>query len=414
MRAYKATVFKDTRWNRSWIVRWSELTDTGKRLRKSKAFKRQRDAQSFAARKTRELRGEVCQAADETDELILGLGDTPVSAFVDTYLERRKTDGLRAATLGLFRGSLSRLVSCFGPSRAIATITTDDLSRFLAEQRMLVDGRTDQPLAKSSRNGIIRDLRTMFSFAEAWGYLAKSPMTGIRMLKVHQDDKRGWYYFSPSDLRALLRAAPTLREKAVYAMAYGTGLRFGELFALQPEDIDLAEEYVHVRSRDGDACTPPFRIKDHERRSVPLPRYAARLTAGWMRRRPVGSPFLFITPERFAFIQARWQRLRARGEQWENRFLANNVVRDLKRHAKLAGIVPDASITMHSLRKSYGRNGARCLSPEVLQEYMGHSNVATTLTYYSKRGADDDAHARLVLDALFKGGPMQNAKLSDV
>ena len=32
----------------------------------------------------------------------------------------------------------------------------------------------------------------------------------------------------------------------------------------------------------------------------------------------------------------------------------------------------------------------------------------------SYKGADDDAHARRVLDALFRGGPMHNSKLSDV
>ena len=154
------------------------------------------------------------------------------------------------------------------------------------------------------------------------------------------------------------------------------------------------------------AATPPFRIKDHEQRSVPMPEYVARLAAGWMRNRVKGSPYLFITPERYGFVQAKWRKLRSRGEQWQNRFLLNNVVRDLKSHAKRAGIAPNGPITMHCLRKSYGRNGARCLSPEVLKEYMGHSNIATTLTYYSKRNADDDVHARWILDALLKGKPV--------
>ena len=414
MRACKASVFKDARWNRPWIVRWSEPTEAGKRVRKSKSFSRQRDAQSFAAKKTRELRGELCEAAEETREGPSGLGDKPLSAFVDMYRQRRKAEGLRAATLELFRDNLSRLVSYFGPARTIGSMTTDELSRFLADQRIVAKGRFDQPLAKSSRNGIVRALRTMFSFAQDWGYVTKSPMIGIRMLKINEDDRRGWNYFSPRDIRALLRAAPTLREKALYALAYGTGLRFGELFALRPENVDLVAGYVRVRSHEGADCTPPFHIKDHERRSVPLPSYAGKLVSGWMRQRAQGSPHLFIVPERYAAVRARWRKMRVRGEQWQNRFLVNNVVRELKRHAKRAAIAQDGPITIHSLRKSYGKNGSRYLSAEVLKEYMGHSDIATTLTYYSKRDADDDAHARRVLDRLLKGKPVQNLMLSDV
>ncbi len=414
MRSPKASVFKDQRMKRPWVVRWPERNARGGRIRKSKAFVRQRDAQAYASAKTRELRDGPCAADEAARDRIRELGDTPLSVFVDKYLERRKAEGLRRATLDTFRHIVSRLVKYVGAGRPIASITTDEVSEFLADQRMIARTRVGQPLSKSSRNAIIRHLRILFSHAVGWGYVSASPMGGIRMPKVNDDDKRGWHYFSPRDLLALLRSSNTLREKALYAVSYGSGLRFGELFALHPTDVDLTGGYVHVRPHQATVDTPPFLIKDHERRSVPLPAYAKRLVAGWLQRRGGESPYLFVAPERFTIIRQRWQRMQACGEQWQNRFMVNNAVRNLKQCAKRAGIVPNGPVTMHSLRKSYGRNGARLLSPEVLKEYMGHSDIATTLTFYSKRDAADDAHARWVLDRLVKGLPMQNMSLCDV
>jgi hypothetical protein len=51
---------------------------------------------------------------------------------------------------------------------------------------------------------------------------------------------------------------------------------------------------------------------------------------------------------------------------------------------------------------------------DVLQEYMGHSKIATTLEFYSQRDEDHDVRARWALDALMKGTPMQDLNLSAV
>ena len=172
--------------------------------------------------------------------------------------------------------------------------------------------------------------------------------------------------------------------------------------------------YVHVCPHEATKDTPPFQIKDHERRSVPMPKFAAEHVRELVKRKSAGNPYVFITPDRLKFIRSHWRKIRERGGQWQNRWMVYNVVRNLKARCKRAGIVSDGPINVHCLRKSYGRNGARCLSADALQAYMGHSNIATTLTYYSKRGADDDAQARWTLDALVRGEPMQNPKLSDV
>ncbi len=62
----------------------------------------------------------------------------------------------------------------------------------------------------------------------------------------------------------------------------------GELFSLLVADVDLDEGHVHVRPHEATDDTPPFRIKDHDYRSIPILAYAERLVAGWLRARLCG------------------------------------------------------------------------------------------------------------------------------
>ena len=44
---------------------------------------------------------------------------------------------------------------------------------------------------------------------------------------------------------------------------------------------------------------------------------------------------------------------------------------------------------------------------------MGHAEISTTLTYYSKHDESDDVRARWALNALMSGSSMQDLNLSD-
>ena len=94
--------------------------------------------------------------------------------------------------------------------------------------------------------------------------------------------------------------------------------------------------------------------------------------------------------------------------------LLNNVLCTLQKLTERADVVPTGPVTVHGLRKCCGKNGARCLSPDVLKSYMGHSDVAITLEYYTKRDAEDDARARWVLGAIMRGESVHDFRLSDV
>jgi integrase len=64
---------------------------------------------------------------------------------------------------------------------------------------------------------------------------------------------------------------PKLRWKALYALVYTGGLRYGEMLNLTWRDIDLKKGHVAIRNRIATETMPPFYVKDNEKRTVPLP-----------------------------------------------------------------------------------------------------------------------------------------------
>ncbi|OHB65201.1 MAG: hypothetical protein A2Y77_08320 [Planctomycetes bacterium RBG_13_62_9] len=101
----------------------------------------------------------------------------------------------------------------------------------------------------------------------------------------------------------------------------------------------------------------------------------------------------------------RWKRLGMVDDRWENRFMVNNVLRDMRVHAKRAEIEFDGEFTIHCFRKSFGQNHADAGTPiKTLQYLMGHSSEKTTLTYYVKVPKDHADKARETMQRILTSG----------
>jgi len=201
-------------------------------------------------------------------------------------------------------------------------------------------------------------------------------------------------------------AAPDARWKAVYWTLYGCGLRFGEAFSLTWADIDFDRGRIHIRNRPATPALPPFRVKADGRggvnkeRSVLMPKPVVDALTEWQAEAPEGVPFVFLSAERFETVRQNWKRCQQglprigaeKPRPWENRDMAINVLRDMKSHAKRAGLQLSAPLTVHMFRKSFGQNHANGGTPiHVLQQLMGHSSITTTREFYLHV---DDANAQ--------------------
>ena len=145
---------------------------------------------------------------------------------------------------------------------------------------------------------------------------------------------------------------------------------------------------------------PPFSIKDHEERRIPLPPHTIDLLTQWQTEAPEGVPFVLLTADRYGRVKENWHEIRKAGLPWKNRYVINNVLRNFKSHVKRAGIKPIGKFTVHTLRKCAGQNWADYLPMNVVKELMGHSNISTTAEFYNTVDRDHEKKAAKVVQQL--------------
>ena len=83
---------------------------------------------------------------------------------------------------------------------------------------------------------------------------------------------------------------------------------------------------------------PPFEVKDHEDRTVPIPDTTVKIFRELLQAVDSECPFILLTPGRNRSVLARRQSFRRTGRSWESRCMMNYTLREFQRHAKRAGI----------------------------------------------------------------------------
>jgi integrase/recombinase XerC len=164
------------------------------------------------------------------------------------------------------------------------------------------------------------------------------------------------------DVAGLLDSIPAstpleLRDRAIFELAYATGLRAEELTTLDVGDADFDAEELRVHGKGG------------KERVVPIGEQAWRNLNAYLER---GRPLLARegdTGERAIFLSKSGRRLSTA-----------DLRRRLRAWAQRAGMPPGA--TPHTLRHSFATHlleGGADL--RTIQELLGHSTISTTQTY---------------------------------
>ena len=167
----------------------------------------------------------------------------------------------------------------------------------------------------------------------------------------------GKNFLSETEVKEFLAAARGsrhgIRDYAMMLMTYRHGLRVSELVDLRLEDADLKCGRLHVRRKKGSLST-------HQ----PIQGDELRALRAWLRARGLrsdaGSAYLFLSE---------------RGPM--TRQAVNYQVAQIGKRAKLLFYVHP-----HMLRHSTGYYLAnRNYDTKLVQEYMGHKNIAHTVKY---------------------------------
>jgi integrase len=239
----------------------------------------------------------------------------------------------------------------------------------------------DLPYGRTAEK-LLMIVRAIFAHARTRGWIERNPADVVERQQVRYSGDYDFYSYE--EVEALVRAAASDQDGAIYLSAAMTGLRRGELVALRWRDVDFPGQAIRVRANYsfGELVTP----KSGKVRSVPMVREVAESLARLSQR------------EHFT------------GD--EDPVFAGTVGGHLDASAlrrRYAAAVTDAelrSLPFHSLRHYFGSMAVNRASLVQVQSWMGHSHIQTTARYlHAKSHAGDAA----LLAEAFKAAEVEPA-----
>jgi integrase/recombinase XerC/integrase/recombinase XerD len=252
-----------------------------------------------------------------------------------------------------------------------ASIDVRGLRRFVA-------GLSEQGRAPSTVARKLAALRGLFRVQIELGERAENP---AELLSSPKRPQRLPRVLKSSDVAQLLDRIPAttpleLRDRAMFELAYASGLRAEELITLDVDAIDFDGEAVRVEGKGG------------RTRLVPAGEHALRALERYLQR---ARPVLSVDEDRALFLSKSGRRLST-----------SDVRRRLRNWSRLAaGHAPAlAEAHPHALRHSFATHlleGGADL--RAIQELLGHASISTTQVYTRVesarlRSAYERAHPR--------------------
>jgi len=383
-------LYRDPRKTKPWIVRWYGFPDlvTGKQKRYSKSFLVKAEAKRFQ----RTLQGEFERGRprDEAEERTLG-------DLCKFYLQVNKSQ--RSKTRKAHQNTVKHLLRFFPPETLLRRIDVPAARRFSGQIQPLRTAGREGKLSLWTTGKVLKSVKAMFNQALENRWIHSNPFAGINPPKAAPAT---WHILTASEYGRLLEKAATLQQKAVIALAYTAALRLGEIYSLTWDNIDFERSTLTIAKRAASEALPPFEPKSQRSgRTIPLARQTVEILLELHERAPEKLPYVALTERQFETLKKKWQRYRQAGREWENQDFANNVDRQFKKCVRRAGIKSTKRLSLHVLRKCACKNWLdNGVNPKVVQEFMGHVDIKTTMESYNRVGDGDMKKAAAVVEAL--------------
>jgi tyrosine recombinase XerC len=277
-----------------------------------------------------------------------------MSVLVDRFLAYLETErGCSTQTLRAYAADLTGLAKFMDPDGAFkpALITTLQLRHYLAHLRGAGSARTT--IARK-----VASTRSFYKFLVREGVVSHNPATS---LTIPRREKRLPVFLDEDEVTRLLETPDIAdiagrRDRAILEMLYSTGMRIGELAAVNLEDADLLGEVVKAKG------------KGKKERLVPLGKPAIEALRDYLAVRTSIARGRRVNP-RALFVNKAGGRLSERG-----------IRRIFDKHAKVAGL--RGQVTPHTLRHSFATHMLnRGADLRAVQELLGHASLASTQIY---------------------------------
>ena len=264
--------------------------------------------------------------------------------LIQRFCASKKVEGCTDRTLEQYQYTAHRFFQTV--NKGYKTATKDDIKAYIAIR--------SREVAPNTVNNERRNLSSLFAWLHDEGYVDKNIVKGI---KVRGEDVE-LVYFTPQEEIAIREVACTSRDRALIAFLFSTGLRVGEVAALNRSDVDLESNSVTFRGE---------KSRKGKFRTVYLDEYARRYLRLYLAERRDSNPALFVSAR---YHDGMPQRLTTAGIQ-----------RIAKGVTKQAGVSKKG--TVHVFRKTFAtRMAARGCPLNVIQDLLGHAELGTTVKCY--------------------------------
>ena len=212
----------------------------------------------------------------------------------------------------------------------------EDLRLYQVHQR-------EQGVQPPTMNGAVAALRFFFTRT------CNRPEMARHLTLVHQPQKLP-VVLTPEEVLLLLEAAPSPRDKAAMAVAYGAGLRVSEVVNLKVSDIDSKRMVLRIEQGKG----------QKDRNGMLSPRLVEVLREWWL----IGQPTTWLFPGRDPLVA----------------ISTKQIYRAVRNTAADIGI--KKRVSPHTLRHSFATHMLeQGVDIRLIQVALGHSKLDTTARY---------------------------------
>ena len=272
---------------------------------------------------------------------------------VDAFLDNLKREGASEHTVAAYSSDLAQFLEYLSPPD-LAPPAPRAVDQLLLREWMAA--LYQQGLGATSIQRKLAAIRSMFKFMLREGTIE---VNVARLVRTPKAPKRLPEVMTAEQANRLVDgvAANELdqpypgRDRAIFELLYGCGVRVSELAGLNLDDLDRAEGWIRVRG------------KGRKERQVPLPGKAAEALDRYLDGRAV------VMAERAVFLNHRGKRLTVRG-----------IHRMVKIYA--TALSGDSSLHPHSFRHAYATHLlADGADLRAIQELLGHARLSTTQKY---------------------------------